>query len=127
MRRSIAIAALLLLCLGTPVLADNPSQTFVGTLKWINLDKPTKQFGVHGSTARSGDVHTFYVDDNFQGVFTSMGGTKKKLSDLHVGMQVQVTYHKAAVFGSDRATKVTIVNGFAIPMAQPSTPASPSH
>jgi len=119
-KRTIALAALLALCFAVPAGADNPTQTYVGTIKWLGFDKPTKQFGVSGQHGNSSSTHTFYLDSDFQGVYTSLGGKKKELSDLHVGMQVQVTYHKAAAFGSDRATKVTIMNGFNIPMSQPS-------
>ena len=121
MKRSAIMTLVFLLLAVAPAPADNPTQTFAGTLKWINLDKTPKQFGVTGAHGSSSSVHTFYIDSDFQGVYGSMNGAKKKLSDLHSGMQVQVTFHKAHVFGSDRATRVTIVNGFAIPMAMPST------
>jgi hypothetical protein len=119
--RSVAIGLALVLLATIPAVGQNAARTFVGTIAFLNLDRSPPQFGVRGrsGSGTSSATHTFFIDSDFQGVYTSKTGTKKKLSDLKVGTQVQVTFREAHLFGSNRAAKVTIVNGFAIPMAQP--------
>jgi hypothetical protein len=118
MKRSTVLAAVLGLFAAAPAFADD-SITFVGKITTVNLDRPTKQFGVKSTDGSSSATYTFYIDDDFQGVFSNSTGEKMQLSDLKPDTLVQVTYRKAQLFGSFRALRVTIMNGFAIPMAQP--------
>jgi hypothetical protein len=121
MKRVALLAAALGLFAAIPAQADD-SVTFVGKITTVNLDRPTKQFGVKSTDANSSATYTFYIDDSFQGVYSNRTGEQMKLSDLQPDTLVQVTYVKAQLFGSFRAQRVTIMNGFAIPMTQPSAP-----
>jgi len=117
-KRSFAIAAALMLLCAMPALAGD-TLTFVGKVTHLHLDGSPPDFQVEGKTGTSSVRHTFFVDGGFNGVYGSMHGTKKKLSDLHLGTQVQVTYRKATLFGRLDAVRIVIVDGFAIPMTQP--------
>ena len=69
----------------------------------------------------------FLIGDDFEGVWTSMGNKKKKLSDLKEGETVQVTYYTDAIQHVDHARKIMIVNGFNLNINLTQTPAPAPH
>jgi hypothetical protein len=118
-------AALLAAFAAAPCAADTTA-TWVGSVASISSTQIRVSHKVTGTTQNR--TRLFLIGDDFQGVWTSMGNKKKKLSDLKDGTSVQVTYYTDAIQHVDHARKIVIMNGFNLNINLMQTPGPvPAH
>jgi hypothetical protein len=122
---AICSAALLAALAAAPSAADTTA-TWAGTVASFSSTQIRVSHKVTGTTQNR--TRLFLIGDDFQGVWTSLGNKKKKLSDLKEGETVQVTYYTDAIQHVDHARKIVIVNGFNLNINLTQTPAPvPAH
>jgi|ERR1700722_9106384 hypothetical protein len=118
-------SVVLLAALVAPSVADTTA-TWAGSVTSVS---PTQIRVSHKTTGTTQNrARLFLIGDDFQGVWTSLGNKKKKLSDIKDGESVQVTYYTDAIAHVDHARKIVIVNGFNLNINLMNTPAPvPAH
>jgi len=117
--------ALLAALAAAPCAADT-THTWAGDVSSITPTQIRVSHKVTGTTQNR--ARLFLIGDDFEGVWTSLGNKKKKLSDIKDGTSVQVTYYTDAIAHVDHARKIVIVNGFNLNINLNNTPApAPAH
>ena len=100
--------------------------TWAGSVVSVTSTQVRVSHKVTGTTQNR--ARLFLIGDDFEGVWTSYGNKKKKLSDLKEGTSVQVTYYTDVIQHVDHARKIVIVNGFNLNINLMKTPApAPVH